>query len=88
MNFIYTEMMKISDILTSIKMWISLRIPEIANGNNFGVSVQQEYIGQLNRMEESLSSLLSYSISYYNDRSELVETVYFKVSFQIDCSVP
>ena len=75
MRFLNDEMMKVSQMVASIKMWISLKVPRIEDGNNFGVSVQDEYISSLQGMESSVSTIISSISTYLSDRGTLLGNV-------------
>ena len=68
-------MTKVSQMAVSIKMWISLKVPRIEDGNNFGVSVQEEYISALEGMEGSVTTIIASVSSYLSDRGTLLENV-------------
>ncbi len=39
------------EAINTVKMWIQLNVPRIEDGNNFGVSIQEETINELGRAE-------------------------------------
>ncbi|XP_027849181.2 proteasome activator complex subunit 3-like isoform X1 [Aphis gossypii] len=56
-------------------MWVSLLIPKIEDGNNFGVSVQEETISAINEVEiKTTKSLLEITL-YYSARASLISKV-------------
>lgn len=73
--YLNNEISKISRMVTAIKMWISLKIPRIEDGNNVGVSVQEECIGMLQEMETYASGIISTISTYFTDRGELLGKV-------------
>ncbi|EAL64862.1 proteasome activator complex subunit 3 [Dictyostelium discoideum AX4] len=58
-----------------IRGWISLNIPRIEDGNNFGVDVQEDIITQITKLEEVYTSLLDGSESYFASRASLVKKI-------------
>lgn len=44
--------------LLQVKMWVQLLIPRIEDGNNFGVSIQEETVAELRTVEGEAASYL------------------------------
>ena len=61
-----------NDLVCSIKMWISLKIPRIEDGNNLGVVVQEEHVSLLTGMESAVSKVMADSISSICSRGDYV----------------
>lgn len=61
----FTEMMGI------IRLWIQLNVPRIEDGNNFGVGIQEDVIGELNRVDEGIYSSHDMVFKYYMARAKL-----------------
>lgn len=57
--------------LNMLKLWIELLIPRIEDGNNFGVSVQEEALNEISRSETDASSLLDSLSRYYLSRGKI-----------------
>ena len=57
--------------LNTLKLWIELLIPRIEDGNNFGVSVQEEALSEISRSETEASSLLDSLSRYYLSRGKI-----------------
>uniref|UniRef100_A0A672KWQ6 Proteasome activator complex subunit 3 n=1 Tax=Sinocyclocheilus grahami TaxID=75366 RepID=A0A672KWQ6_SINGR len=49
----------------TVKMWVQLLIPRIEDGNNFGVSIQEETVAELRTVEGEAASFLD-QISRYD----------------------
>ena len=62
-------------LVNSIRLWIILMKPKIEDGNNFGVSVQEEYISMLDGLERAMSNVMGGSLSYYIDRGKYLKNV-------------
>lgn len=65
----YTESM---EVLSTMKMWIQLNIPKIQDGNNFAVSVQEECIQELSRVEDACFTVLESMSKYFSTRGRLL----------------
>jgi proteasome activator subunit 2 (PA28 beta) len=59
--------------LSAIKLWIQLLVPRIEDGNNFGVEVQEECSGEIERVETQIFSLSQTSAKYFRERAKLAE---------------
>ena len=57
--------------LNTLKLWIELLIPRIEDGNNFGVSVQEEALSEISRSETEASSLLDSLSRYFLSRGKI-----------------
>lgn len=68
-------MARVSRIVVALKLWISLNVPRIEDGNNFGVSVQEEFIANLMRMEGAITNVISIIGHYILNRGTLLENV-------------
>lgn len=69
-------MVIVDNLITSIKLWVSLKIPRIEDGNNLGVTVQEEHIGLLAGMEQAVSTVMSNSITFFNQRGDYITSVF------------
>lgn len=49
---------KLLSSLLQVKMWVQLLIPRIEDGNNFGVSIQEETVAELRTVEGEAASYL------------------------------
>lgn len=56
-------------------MWISLLIPKIEDGNNFGVSVQEEILVEIQQVEFNAINNLEQVFNYYVSRGKLITKV-------------
>ncbi|XP_026217295.1 proteasome activator complex subunit 3-like isoform X1 [Anabas testudineus] len=59
----------------TVKMWIQLLIPRIEDGNNFGVSIQEETVAELRMVESEAASYLDQISRYYITRAQLVSKI-------------
>eukprot|EP01133_Synstelium_polycarpum_P000219 gene219-267_t len=61
------------EIFSCIRGWISLNVPRVEDGNNFGVDVQEDVISQLTKLEDAYTSLLEQAESYFLHRAATVK---------------
>ncbi|KIK07511.1 hypothetical protein K443DRAFT_673421 [Laccaria amethystina LaAM-08-1] len=54
-----------------VKLWVTLAIPKIEDGNNFGVQVQEEVLGELQRAQESAFNLRDTARQDYLARAKI-----------------
>jgi proteasome activator subunit 3 (PA28 gamma) len=55
-----------------IKMWINFMIPKIEDGNNFGVSIQEDSLGEARQVESEAASYLDQISRYYLTRAKII----------------
>merc|ERR1712196_381847 len=60
------------NMLGQVKTWISLNIPRIEDGNNFGVGVQEECVAEVGRVEDSGFEVLEMMTKYFQTRARIV----------------
>jgi len=66
------EILELIEMINTVKVWIQLNIPRIEDGNNFGVSIQEDTVNELGRAEDSGFSVLESMTKYYVTRAKLV----------------
>lgn len=59
----------------TVKMWIQLLIPRIEDGNNFGVSIQEETLSEVQRIEGEAATFLDQISRYYITRGKIVSKI-------------
>jgi len=69
------EILELIEMINTVKVWIQLNIPRIEDGNNFGVSIQEDTVNELGRAEDSGFSVLESMTKYYVTRAKLVTKV-------------
>ena len=63
---------EISECCNSVRSWMQLLVPQMSDGNNFGVGVQNEMLEYVKRLElDSCSTLQAFSL-YHLTRAEIV----------------
>lgn len=58
-----------------LKMWISFMIPKIEDGNNFGVSIQEDTLAEIQTVETEAAAFFDQISRYYVTRAKLVSKV-------------
>ena len=62
-------------MINTVKIWIQLNIPRIEDGNNFGVSIQEETVNELGRAEDVGFNGLEAMTKYFLSRAKVVSKV-------------
>ncbi|CAH0555251.1 unnamed protein product [Brassicogethes aeneus] len=58
-----------------MKMWISFMIPKIEDGNNFGVSIQEDTLAEVQSVEAEAAAFFDQISRYFISRGKLVSKV-------------
>ncbi|XP_076633185.1 proteasome regulator gamma isoform X1 [Colletes latitarsis] len=66
------ELLEDSNLL---KMWISFLIPKIEDGNNFGVSVQEDTLAEIQTVESEAGAFFDQISRYFISRGKIVSKV-------------
>ena len=74
-NLITMEIIEIINICTSMKMAISLKIPSIQEGNNFGVEIQEDIVDDISRVENGSMDCIDQITNYYQIRSKSISKI-------------
>ncbi|XP_046844362.1 proteasome activator complex subunit 3-like [Xenia sp. Carnegie-2017] len=69
------EIKELMENCNSVKTWIQLLIPRIEDGNNFGVSIQEDVLGDVTRIESEAASFLDQISRYFITRGKVVSKV-------------
>ena len=56
-------------------MWISFLIPKIEDGNNFGVSVQEDTLAEIQSVESEAATFFDQISRYYASRAKIISKV-------------
>jgi len=75
LDIIKKEILELIEMINTVKIWIQLNIPRIEDGNNFGVSIQEETVSELSRAEDSGFAVLESMTKYFVTRAKLVTKV-------------
>eukprot|EP00474_Spongospora_subterranea_P009006 CRZ09464.1 hypothetical protein [Spongospora subterranea] len=66
------EILELIQHLDILKLWVQLNIPSIQDGNNFGVSIQEEIAGMLESGKSSGLNFLDTFTKYYATRGKMI----------------
>jgi len=69
------EVRELIQTCTKVQLWIQLLIPKIEDGNNFGVSIQEEILSEVNRIQTEATSYLDQISRYYITRGKLLSKI-------------
>ncbi|KAL7057257.1 hypothetical protein AAHC03_019032 [Spirometra sp. Aus1] len=58
-----------------VRLWIQFNVPRIEDGNNFGVSIQEEVLSEASGIERDALTFLDQFTRYYASRGKLVGKV-------------
>ncbi|XP_066156611.1 proteasome activator complex subunit 3 [Euwallacea fornicatus] len=58
-----------------MKMWISFMIPKIEDGNNFGVSVQEDTLAEIQSVESEAAAFFDQISRYFISRAKVISKV-------------
>lgn len=58
-----------------LKMWISFMIPKIEDGNNFGVSIQEDTLAEIQSVESEAAAFFDQISRYFLSRAKVVSKV-------------
>ncbi|XP_012282837.1 proteasome activator complex subunit 3 isoform X2 [Orussus abietinus] len=66
------ELLEDSNLL---KMWISFMIPKIEDGNNFGVSIQEDTLAEVQSVESEAAAFFDQISRYFISRGKMISKV-------------
>lgn len=61
--------------VNKVKVWIQFLIPKIEDGNNFGVSIQEECLNETRNVEGEVASFLDQMSRYFTSRARIVTKI-------------
>jgi proteasome activator subunit 3 (PA28 gamma) len=74
-NIIKPQAIELIEHANHIKMWITYMIPKIEDGNNFGVSIQEDTMAEARQVESEAATYLDQISRYYLTRGKIVSKV-------------
>jgi len=69
------EILEMSEMINSLHIWVKLNVPRIADGNNFGVEVQEEITEILENAESSGYQILDSFTQYHHTRADFITKI-------------
>ncbi|VDM24222.1 unnamed protein product [Hydatigera taeniaeformis] len=70
-NVVKPFLLQLGEDAQLLRMWVVLSIPKIEDGNNFGVSVQEEVMVDASRTETDVTSMLDFYCDYLIYRGKI-----------------
>uniref|UniRef100_A0A8C5N6S7 Proteasome activator PA28 C-terminal domain-containing protein n=1 Tax=Gouania willdenowi TaxID=441366 RepID=A0A8C5N6S7_GOUWI len=67
-----TEVQTLKEKLNTVSMWVQLQIPQIEDGNNFGVAVQEKVFELLTNTRTKIEAFQTQISKYYSERGDAV----------------
>ncbi|KAK8807697.1 hypothetical protein WA171_000648, partial [Blastocystis sp. BT1] len=72
LEFMKKEVRECVILCSSIKMWITLKIPRMEDGNDFGVAIQEECVDTISEIEEEAYNILDMISTYHSTRGNYI----------------
>lgn len=72
LEFLKKEVKECVVLCSAIKMWITLKIPRMEDGNDFGVAIQEECVDTITDVEDEAYSILDSISNYYTTRGNYI----------------
>lgn len=72
LDFLKKEVSECAILCGAIKMWITLRIPKMEDGNDFNVSIQEECVNTISDVEDEAYSILDSISNYHHTRGSYI----------------
>lgn len=74
-DVIKPQAIELVSFCNQIKMWIAFMIPKIEDGNNFGVSIQEDSMSEARQVESEAATYLEQITRYFLTRAKIVTKV-------------
>jgi len=68
--FVRGELMELVDSLRAMELWVHLSVPAVADGNNFGVEIQEHICKRITDSKAAVKALLDGLAAYSKDRAD------------------
>lgn len=75
LEFMKKEVRECVILCSSIKMWITLKIPRMEDGNDFGVAIQEECVDTISDIEDEAYNILDMISTYHSTRGNYIVQV-------------
>lgn len=70
-DLLRSEWDQLIELMDALKMYINLQMPQIEDGDTFGVSIQEEALNEIVRTQDSAYNLLASPFTYHSARGDL-----------------
>lgn len=70
------EVLELVEMASNVKLWLQLNVPRIEDGNNFGVSIQTDTVGELSRVEDAALMTVENWSKFLMLRSKIVSKIH------------
>ncbi|KRZ75081.1 Proteasome activator complex subunit 3 [Trichinella papuae] len=70
-QILYPILTNLMEEANRVKMWILFLIPKIEDGNNFGVSIQEDVLAEVEEVENGATTCLGVIVSYLESRAKM-----------------
>lgn len=74
-DIVKPEIRELIDSANKIKMWIAYMIPRIEDGNNFGVSIQEDTLAEARQVESEVATYLDQISRYFMTRAKIISKI-------------
>jgi len=74
-DVIKPQIVDLIDNANKIKMWITYMVPRIEDGNNFGVSIQEDTLSEARQVESEAATYLDQISRYFMTRGKIIAKV-------------
>nr|XP_009859369.1 proteasome activator complex subunit 3-like [Ciona intestinalis] len=71
MDLLRQEITSVMESCNTLRLWVTLMLPKIEDGNNFGVSVQEETLGEIKGVESEATSYFGQITTYFLARAKI-----------------
>ena len=65
--------------LKGLEMWLMIKVPEVSDGNNFGVDVQNFVLGELKTLRTEVTAMLDCVSAYHGAKAAVLEKLVKRV---------
>ncbi|GLB35949.1 putative proteasome activator pa28, REG alpha beta subunit [Lyophyllum shimeji] len=74
-NVVKGECAELAAMIDQVKLWVTLTMPKIEDGDNFGVQIQEEVLAELHRAQESAYNLRDAARQDYLARAKVCSKI-------------
>jgi len=75
MEIVKPQIRDLVDDANLLKMWVTFLIPKIEDGNNFGVSIQEDTLGEIRTVEAEAATFYEQISRYFVNRGKIISKV-------------